>query len=87
MPAPGATGIAAGTLDDELGARLDDDRGRVVGEPVRTSLDAQIDAALCIGSRRRLHDHYSRGAMVPGNGERPVNALASQDELMLGSCT
>lgn len=59
-------GLQPGTLDHELGTRLAEDRSRVVDQPARAGLDAQIDAAPRVGRRRPLRDRRGRSAIVAG---------------------
>lgn len=48
--------LPSGTLDHELGARLTENRRRIVDELAGTHLNTQVDATLCTSIRRTLRN-------------------------------
>ena len=56
--------LPSSAFDHELGARLAEDRRRVVDEPAGIGLYAQVDATLRIGRRGTLRERNGRSAQA-----------------------
>jgi len=54
--------LPSGASDHEFGARLTEDRCRIIDELAGMRLDPKVDAALRIGHRRALRDRNSRSS-------------------------
>jgi hypothetical protein len=57
--------LAPGAFDRELGARLTEDRRRIIDALAGTRLNTQVDAALRISRRGTLRDRDGRSAQAP----------------------